>query len=44
MYFYVEEGGTPTPYMGAHCRPRGEYYFPHKLLTVSAMRSYVTLL
>ena len=20
MYFYAEEGGTPTPYMGAHCR------------------------
>jgi len=20
MYFYEEEGGTPTPYMGAHCR------------------------
>jgi len=20
MYFYSEEGGTPTPYMGAHCR------------------------
>jgi len=20
MYFYVEEGGTPTPYMGARCR------------------------
>jgi len=20
MYFYVEEGGTPIPYMGAHCR------------------------
>jgi len=20
MYFYTEEGGTPTPYMGAHCR------------------------
>ena len=20
MYFYVEEGGTPTPYMGAHWR------------------------
>jgi len=18
MYFYAEEGGTPTPYMGAH--------------------------
>jgi len=20
MYFYAEEGGTPTPDMGAHCR------------------------
>jgi len=20
MYFYAEEGDTPTPYMGAHCR------------------------
>jgi len=20
MYFYAEEGGTPTPYMGAHSR------------------------
>jgi len=20
MYFYAEEGGAPTPYMGAHCR------------------------
>ena len=20
MYFYAEEGGTATPYMGAHCR------------------------
>ena len=20
MYFYAEEGGTPTPYMGAHWR------------------------
>jgi len=20
MYFYAEEGGTPTLYMGAHCR------------------------
>jgi len=23
MYFYAEEGGTPTPYMGAHCRHLG---------------------
>jgi len=44
MYFYAEEGCTPTPYMGAHCRHLGEYYFPPKLLTAAAMRSYVKLL
>jgi len=26
MYFYSEEGGTPTPYMGAHC-----HHFPNTI-------------
>jgi len=28
MYFYAEEGGTPTPYMGAHWRNLGNTIEP----------------
>jgi len=31
MYFYSEEGGTPTPYMGAHLASPGEYYWTIRL-------------
>jgi len=46
MYFSAEEGGTPTPYMGAHCRHVANTisHLKVKLLTAAAMRSYVKLL
>ena len=38
MYFYAEEGGTPTRTVyGCTLSPLGEYYFPPKLLTAAAM-------
>jgi len=36
-------GGGGTPTYGCTLSPLGEYYFPPKLLTAAAMRSYVKL-
>ena len=44
MYFYAEEGGTPTPYMGAHCRRLANTISHLNYLHAAAMRSYVKLL